>query len=208
MGIEGRPLTLLVNPAAGGGRTRELLPQVEAELDKRRIVFRVETTKTIEGAIAGALRAADAGEIPVVMSGDGLLGAIGGALAGTETPMGIVPGGRGNDLARVLGIPTDPAGAIEILARGETRRIDVGEANGRRFLGIASAGFDSDANRIANETRRVKGSLVYAFGSPSSRVSSGCASPATPLPPPTARPTAAGCSWPPTRTWPMGSSTW
>lgn len=163
MGIEGKPLTLLVNPAAGGGKTRELLPQVEGELDKRRIVFRVETTKTIEGAIAEALRAADAGEVPVVMSGDGLLGAIGGALAGTETPMGIIPGGRGNDLARVLGIPTDPAGAIEVLAQGETRRIDVGEANGRRFLGIASAGFDSDANRIANETRRVKGNLVYAF---------------------------------------------
>jgi diacylglycerol kinase family enzyme len=46
---------------------------------------------------------------------------------------------------------------------GEIREIDVGEANGRRFLGIASCGFDSDANRIANETRVIKGPLVYAF---------------------------------------------
>ena len=43
------------------------------------------------------------------------------------------------------------------------REIDVGEVNGARFLGIASCGFDSDANRIANESRLVKGNLVYAY---------------------------------------------
>ena len=74
-----------------------------------------------------------------------------------------MPGGRGNDLARVLGIPDEPAAAIDVLAAGTTREIDVGEANGRRFLGIASVGFDSDANRIANETRVVRGNLVYAY---------------------------------------------
>src|SRR3712207_138586 len=142
MGIEGQPLALLVNPSAGGGRTRALLPRVEAELDERRMVFRVEQTTSIEQAIGEALRAADAREVPVVMSGDGLLGAVGGALAGTGAPLGIIPGGRGNDLARVLGIPKEPAGAVEILVQGHTRQIDVGEANGRRFLGIASAGFE------------------------------------------------------------------
>jgi diacylglycerol kinase family enzyme len=63
----------------------------------------------------------------------------------------------------VLGIPDDPVGAIDVLDAGQTRVIDVGEANGRRFLGIASVGFDSDANRIANETRLVRGHLVYAY---------------------------------------------
>ena len=50
-----------------------------------------------------------------------------------------------------------------MLAGGEVRQIDVGEANGQRFLCIASVGFDSDANRIANETRLIKGNLVYAY---------------------------------------------
>jgi YegS/Rv2252/BmrU family lipid kinase len=50
-----------------------------------------------------------------------------------------------------------------VLARGETRRIDVGEANGRRFLGIASCGFDSEANRTANRARLIRGNLVYAY---------------------------------------------
>src|SRR5215210_1577190 len=158
-----RPLALLVNPASGGGRTAAKLPRVEEELDKRRAVFRVERTRDAGHAVAEALRAADAGEVPVVMSGDGLIAIVGGALAGTPTPLGIVPGGRGNDLARVLGIPSDPAGAVAVLTTGRERRVDVGEANGRRFLGVASVGFDSDANRIANETRLVRGNLVYAY---------------------------------------------
>jgi YegS/Rv2252/BmrU family lipid kinase len=163
MEAKGMPLALLVNPHSAHGRTLKLLPRLERELDARRIVFRVERTKGLEDGVERALRAAEAGEAPVVLSGDGLVGAIGGALAGSETPLGIVPGGRGNDLARVLGIPTDPETAAEMLAAGQTRRIDVGEVNGRRFLGIVSVGFDSEANRLANETRWLRGNLVYAY---------------------------------------------
>jgi YegS/Rv2252/BmrU family lipid kinase len=163
MGIEGMPLALLVNPASAHGRTLKLLPRVEQALDARRIVFRVERTRGLEDGARRALAAVEAGEVPVVMSGDGLVGAVGGAMAGAETPLGIVPGGRGNDLARVLGIPEDPEGAVEVLAAGHARRIDVGEANGRRFLGIVSVGFDSEANRVANETQFLRGNLVYAY---------------------------------------------
>lgn len=163
MAIDGKPLTVLVNPHSAGGKTLKLLPQVEHELDALRIPFRVERTRGLEDGIERALRAVEAKEVPVVFSGDGLIGAVGGAMAGAETPLGIVPGGRGNDLARVLGIPEDPAGAAAVLAAGEERRIDVGEANGKRFLGIVSVGFDSEANRLANETGFLRGNLVYAY---------------------------------------------
>jgi YegS/Rv2252/BmrU family lipid kinase len=163
MQADEKPLVLLVNPASGRGRTEALLPQVADELDKRRIAFRVEKTRSAEHAVDEALRAADLGEIPVVMSGDGLIGIVGGALAGGDVPLGILPAGRGNDLARVLGIPVEPAEAVAVLAAGDKRMIDVGEANGRRFLGIASVGFDSDANRIANQTKVIRGRLVYAY---------------------------------------------
>ncbi len=157
------PLALLVNPASAHGRALKLLPRLERELDARRIAFRVERTRDIEHGVERALRAVEADEVPVVVSGDGLLGAVGGALAGSETPLGIVPGGRGNDLARVLGIPDDPEGAAAVLADGNTRRIDVGEVNGKRFLGVVSVGFDSVANRRANETRWLRGNLVYLY---------------------------------------------
>ena len=141
----------------------KLLPEVERELRGRGVEYRVVRTQSLEHGIDEARRAADDAEIPVVMSGDGLVGQVGGALAGTGTPMGILPGGRGNDLGRVLRIPSEPAGAVAVLANGHEREIDVGEVNGRRFLCIASLGFDSEANRVANEARFVKGNLVYAY---------------------------------------------
>lgn len=157
------PLTLLVNPASAGGKTLKLLPAVEQALDARRAEFRVQRTKDLEHGAEQALLAIEAGELPVVMSGDGLLGAVGGAMAGSETPLGIIPGGRGNDLARVLGVPSDPEQAVAALFAGHSRRIDVGEANGRRFLGIVSVGFDSECNRLANEVKLIRSNLVYVY---------------------------------------------
>lgn len=157
------PLALLVNPSSAGGRARKLLPRVEAALDDLHAEFRVQPTKGIEHGVEQALLAIEAGELPVVMSGDGLIGAVGGAMASSETPLGLIPCGRGNDLARVLGVPDDPEGAVATVLGGNTRQIDVGEVNGKRFLGIVSVGFDSEASRIANETRFLRGSLVYAY---------------------------------------------
>jgi YegS/Rv2252/BmrU family lipid kinase len=158
-----RPHALIVNPSSGHGRGESILPEVEAELDKRHIEFRTVVTRSLEHGIEEALAAAGAGEVPVVLSGDGMIGQVGGALARSDATMGIIPGGRGNDFARVLGIPSDPAEAVAVLAAGGVREIDVGEVNGRRFLCIASMGFDSEANRLANETRFVRGNLVYAY---------------------------------------------
>jgi YegS/Rv2252/BmrU family lipid kinase len=158
-----RRYLVLVNPSAGGGRARDLLPRLEGALRGRDLEYRLVLTTSLEHGCEEARRAAAGGEICVVMSGDGLIGQIGGVLAGGETPLGVIPGGRGNDFARVMGIPTEIPAAIEVLARGATRTVDVGEVNGRRFLCVASCGFDSDANRIANEARFVKGNLVYLY---------------------------------------------
>jgi diacylglycerol kinase family enzyme len=101
----------------------------------------------------------------------------------------VLPGGRGNDFARKLGIPHDPVAACELLVDGAERRVDLavasagadasgtasrgswqaatapgGPAVGSVFLGILSAGIDSDVNRIANETRLPLGTQVYVYG--------------------------------------------
>ncbi len=154
---------LLVNPSAGGGRARELLPAAERALRAHRIEYRRVFTDDIDHGCHEAAAAAEAGETTVVMSGDGLIGHVGGTLADTGALLGVIPGGRGNDFARVTGIPDDVAAAAAVLATGAPREIDVGEVNGKRFLGIASCGFDSDANRIANEAKWFRGRLVYAY---------------------------------------------
>jgi YegS/Rv2252/BmrU family lipid kinase len=156
------PHTLLVNPSAGGGRTKKLLRGALAALADGGIEAREIFTENIEHGRREARAAAERGERVIVMSGDGLIGQVGGELANTGTVMGIIPAGRGNDLARVVGIPADIEEAAGIIAAGETLDVDVGEANGARFVCIASCGFDSEANRIANLSR-VRGPLVYAY---------------------------------------------
>src|SRR5262249_45583053 len=76
---------------------------------------------------------------------------------------GVTRGGGGNDFGRVLGIPTTPSQAARLILEGKERLVDVAEVNGLPYVGIASVGIDSDANRIANETKTVKGNLVYFY---------------------------------------------
>ena len=63
----------------------------------------------------------------------------------------------------MLGIPRDVGEATRIAVEGEGRLLDVAEADGTPYMGIASLGFDSDANRIANEAKLVRGDAVYLY---------------------------------------------
>jgi YegS/Rv2252/BmrU family lipid kinase len=158
------PVCLIVNPHAGAGRALKLLPGVEAELRSQGRAFRVERTTSMAHARELARDAAGRGEIVAAMGGDGITGAIAGELRGGEGLLAVLPGGRGNDFARKLGIPFEPAEAARLLRDGTERRVDLAEAGGACFLGILSAGIDSDVNRIALETRLKLGTLVYTYG--------------------------------------------
>jgi YegS/Rv2252/BmrU family lipid kinase len=158
-----RRLALLVNPVAAGGRALALLPDVTAELDHLRVEHHTVETRSIEHAVEAAATAAEAGETVATLGGDGLVRLAAGALRDSETPLAILPGGRGNDFARVLGIPREPAAAARVAVQGKERLVDVAEVDGKPYVGIASFGFDSDANRIANEAKLVRGNLVYLY---------------------------------------------
>jgi YegS/Rv2252/BmrU family lipid kinase len=159
------PACLIVNPTAGGGKAGRVAPAVESTLREHGVRVRRVDTRDLDHARALAVEAARAGETVVALSGDGMVGAVADVLRGEPgATLGVLPGGRGNDLARVLGIAEDPVAACATIAHGVPTALDVGEVNGRAFVGIASAGFDSDANRIANEAPAWLGNLVYAYG--------------------------------------------
>jgi YegS/Rv2252/BmrU family lipid kinase len=165
------PVRLIVNPSAGGGRARRLAPEAERGLRALGLTVQRSDTRDLQHARELAVAAARGGETVVVLSGDGAVGAVAGALRAVPgAVLGILPGGRGNDLARVLGIADDVQAACATIAAGVARAMDVGEVcdgsgqPARTFVGIASAGFDSDANRIANEAPSWLGGLVYAYG--------------------------------------------
>ena len=156
-----RPLCLIVNPSAGRGRTARLLPRVEAELRSRGLAFRTERTYSLAHARELARETLVRGEIAAGMGGDGLLGAIAGELRGTDGVLSVLPGGRGNDFARKLGVGTDPVRACALFEDGRETAIDIADAGGATFLGIASAGIDSDVQIIANATRIPLGGMIY-----------------------------------------------
>lgn len=169
------PVCLLVNPAAGGGRARRAAPRVERALRELGLQVRREDTRDLEHARELARAGAGAGETIAVLSGDGMIGAVADVLRDQPgAVLAILPGGRGNDLARVLAIPSDPIAACATIAHGVARPLDLGlvlsssarartRAHARAFVGIASVGFDSDANRIANEAPSWLGGLVYVY---------------------------------------------
>jgi YegS/Rv2252/BmrU family lipid kinase len=158
-----RSLCLIVNPSAGRGRAAQLLPVVEQALRARGVRFRVERTDSIAHARELAQETLETGEVAAAMGGDGLLGAVAGELRGTDGVLGVLPGGRGNDFARKLGIGPDPERACDVLADGREWTIDVADVGGKTYLGIASAGFDSDVQDIANATRVPLGGLIYLY---------------------------------------------
>jgi YegS/Rv2252/BmrU family lipid kinase len=165
-------IRLLVNPSAGGGKAGRVAPAVERELRAHGLIVSRDDTRGLDHARELAVEAANRGETVVGLSGDGLIRVLADVLREIpESILGVLPGGRGNDLARVLGIPDDPIAACATIAHGVPRPIDLGlvrnigaGASECAFVGIASVGFDSDANRIANEAPAWLGGLVYAYG--------------------------------------------
>jgi len=157
-------LSLIVNPHAGNGHAGNALPEVQAALSGHGLEYRLESTTSLEHARELALAAVAGGELAVAFGGDGLVGAVADAIKHSDGVLGVLPGGRGNDFARALGIPLEPGPACDVLASGVVRELDLGAVGSSTFIGIASCGFDSEANRIANETRLVRGNLVYAYG--------------------------------------------
>jgi YegS/Rv2252/BmrU family lipid kinase len=158
-----RRFALLVNPASAGGKALQALPEVHAALDRLGAPHRTVTTRSIEHAGEEAARAVEHGETVAAVGGDGLLRPLAGALKGSESAVALIPCGRGNDLARVLEIPRDVNDATRIAVEGEERLLDVANVDGTPYMGIASLGFDSDANRIANEAKIVRGDAVYLY---------------------------------------------
>lgn len=103
-------------------------------------------------------------DLVVVGGGDGTLNAAAPALRETGLPLGILPLGTANDLARTLEIPPDPVGAAGVIAEGTRRVIDLGEVNGRPYFNVASIGFSAElAQELTAEAKRRFGTLGYAL---------------------------------------------
>lgn len=164
-----RRLALAVNPTSGRGRGR-----AAGELAVR--VLRADGAEVSvlvgdgAGDLAAQVRTAIAGGVDalVVVGGDGMVQLGVGAVAGTGTPLGIVPAGTGNDAARALDLPRrDPAAAASAVLTGQHRRIDIVRVRSGphtwHVAGVLGAGFDAVVNERANRWRRPRGRARYVL---------------------------------------------
>lgn len=163
--MSSRRVALVVNPASGVGRAARLATAVAARLGAAATVEMHQGASAEEsaGLLSAVARECDA---VVVLGGDGIVHLAAQALAHGDTPLGIVPAGTGNDVADSLGLPADPLAAADAVAvaldAGSVRRIDLGRTDeGRWWVTVLCAGFDSAVNERANRMRWPKGPRRY-----------------------------------------------
>lgn len=157
-----RRALMLVNPNARRG-TAALEPVIErlraGGVDA--VVERFETPAEVSADIARRRHEAD---LVIVCGGDGTINSAARGVLETGLPMGIMPMGTANDLARTLGIPDDLLKAADVIIAGHMSRVDLGEVNGHPFFNVASMGLSVDLARgLTPEAKRRWGKLGYAL---------------------------------------------
>ena len=135
---------LIVNPASGGGRNQHLLGRALKYFRKRGDVVEVAQT-TAPGDAERVAHAAVGQDWDAVLAagGDGTIHEVIGGLVGTSTPLGILPWGTGNVFAKEMGLPPRLKAQCRVIRKGRTLQLDLGSADGRPFLLMASVGFDA-----------------------------------------------------------------
>lgn len=158
-----RRIAVLVNPTSGKGRGARLMHPVAEALRAAGLAADVVVGRDGDEAFDRLRdRVAEGVDGVVAVGGDGLVNIALQVVGGTGVPLGIVPAGTGNDIARGLGlVPHDAAAATALVVGGRTRAIDLGRANGRWFGGVLGSGFDSMVNERANRMSWPSGRSRY-----------------------------------------------
>jgi diacylglycerol kinase (ATP) len=158
-------LKLIYNPYAGRGRARRQVAFAEEHLRSRGARVDLESSTDPEDLVRIAAESSRAGYDRVVIAGgDGSLNLAVREFDLERGTLGIIPTGSGDDFARVLGIPRDVRKACDVIVDGSVRSVDVALANGRRYLGVAGLGFDSEVAAYANRhVKWLRGSAVYLY---------------------------------------------
>lgn len=139
----------LINPTSGGGRARKRLAALRRRASKLDAAVHVSASEA--DFTAWARRAAAEGcERLIVAGGDGSMHLAAQGLARSKCALGVIPCGRGDDLANSIGVPARFEDALELAISGEPRPIDLGRAGDRWFILYAGAGFDSACNVTAD----------------------------------------------------------
>jgi diacylglycerol kinase (ATP) len=158
-----REIALLTNPTSGKGRGARARAAVLDRLRHSGLLVRDLSGRDADEALDLARTSvADGVEALVVVGGDGMVHLGAQAVATTGVPLGIIPAGTGNDVARYFDLPRkDPVAAVDRVIAGATRTVDLARCGTRFYVTVLSAGFDALVNKRANEMTWPKGQMRY-----------------------------------------------
>jgi diacylglycerol kinase (ATP) len=154
-------IALLTNPTSGKGRGGRISATVAARLRDAGIAVRELVGRDADEALDLARATVVEGvETLAVVGGDGMVHLAVQALAGSQTRLGLVPAGTGNDVARYLDLPRkDVLAATDVLIGGKERTIDLARVGARHFVTVLAAGFDAKVNERANQMTWPRGQM-------------------------------------------------
>ena len=157
-------LKVIVNPAAGRGRAQKRVASALEIFRHGGATIDLAESRSAEHLAELGRAASVAGyDCVVICGGDGSVHHAVREFDLQRGTLGIIPLGSGDDFARTLGIPIDPAGAAAAVLRRRTRRVDIGTANETRFLVAASVGFDAAVARYASTVSHFRGPTIYLY---------------------------------------------
>jgi diacylglycerol kinase (ATP) len=158
-----REIALLTNPSSGKGRGRRVVDEVLPRLrDAGYVVRNLRGGDADEARLLAEQCVSDGVDTLVVVGGDGMVHLAVQALAHSETRLGLVPAGTGNDVARYLGLPRKDAGAAaDVVIGGRERRIDLARAGATYYVTVLAAGFDAVVTDRANRMTWPRGQMRY-----------------------------------------------
>ena len=159
-------LEIICNPIAGYGRGEKVGQSVAEALHQKGILFQLEHTQSPGHATQLARKAAVSGVSGVIsIGGDGTAREVARGLIGTDIPLGIIPGGTGNDFIKALGLSKDPLSALDHILSHPALPTDVGEVNGKLFLNEIGTGFDVSVLDYSLQAKKYcRGILPYLYG--------------------------------------------
>ena len=153
-----------VNIASGSAGSQQLRAHVKSALAAAGLACRVEEILPGQDATHLARQAVEQGASLVIAGGgDGTIGSIAAALAGTKVALGVLPLGTLNHFARDLKIPESLEDAVAVIQRGHARQIDVALVNGRLFINNSSLGLYPHLVRHRQRQQRLGWSKWTAF---------------------------------------------
>ena len=158
-----REIALLTNPTSGKGRGTRTAAIALPRLKEAGFHVRTLAGRDADEARDLARRCVvDGVESLVVVGGDGMVHVAVQELAGSETALGVIPAGTGNDVARYLDLPrSDPQRAADVVVGSRTRRIDLARTGAQYYVTVLATGFDSLVNERANAMRWPRGQMRY-----------------------------------------------